>query len=240
MLVKPRIASSADSTPSAAPHEHASLVIAGSAQQRMIRAIGAWYSASPIASSVRPGSRPSSRALAGGHAERAPRPRRVIGVVAAVELDSGPNRDLVADERRHEELLVGGVDVLCDREHPRNHHRSGMALGETMAVVEVERVGEHPVRERGTDRPDPARVQQARRLLPRVDGMRVVKRDPRRRRRSAGDAHGGEVGDVQAEPALHAWRDIAEGETVDERDQMLVVAGAQHRPRLLDGRSQLP
>ena len=62
--MKPRAASSADSTPSDAPQAHASLVILGSAHDRIIGAIGAWYSARPSAEIVALGSSPSRRALA--------------------------------------------------------------------------------------------------------------------------------------------------------------------------------
>ena len=62
--MKPRAASSALETPVAAPQPQASFVIAGSATERMMGAIGPWYSASDSACAVVVASRPSRRAAA--------------------------------------------------------------------------------------------------------------------------------------------------------------------------------
>ena len=61
---------SAELTPTDAPQAQASFVIAGCATDRMMCAIGAWYSARPIAWWIAVASRPSSRAAAAA----APRP----------------------------------------------------------------------------------------------------------------------------------------------------------------------
>ncbi len=61
---------SAELTPTDAPQAHASFVMAGCATDRMMCAIGAWYSARPMALWIAAASRASSRDAAAA----APRP----------------------------------------------------------------------------------------------------------------------------------------------------------------------
>jgi hypothetical protein len=114
-----------------------------------------------------------------------------------VQRDPGPDPDLVADHHRLAEGPRRSIDRLGDRECRRDHHRSGVSLGEPVAVVEIEHVGQHAVGECGADRTDVAAVTEQRRFVARVDDGRVLGSDPRRRRRPAGHAHRGHIGEQQ-------------------------------------------
>ena len=111
----------------------------------------AWLPAMPSAFAARSASSPISRAATSAE-EKTPAtavacsPRAWNPCGAA---DGDPAHRLVADDRCLEHLLAGGSDLLPDGERGRQHHRRGMHQPAGVGVVEVQRVQQGAVGERG-------------------------------------------------------------------------------------------
>ena len=218
---------SAELTPTDAPQAQASFVIAGCATDRMMCAIGAWYSARPIAWWIASASEAEQPCGGSGGAEAAPRAAGVVAVVARVERDAGADRDLVAHDDGEQELLGGRVRELGGGERRGDDDRARMPLREAVAVVVVEDVGEDAVAPRGADRAEAAAVEQRRGLVAGVDRRRVGGRQLRRRRRPPGDADRREVGQQQPHVLAHGGRDVGPAQVADELD----LRGGAHARR---------
>ena len=132
----------------------ASLVIAGSATERMIARSGRGTRPAPAAWPSCSASSPSSRRWR-PRRQRAPRPGGVVLGGAVVRANAGADRDLVAD--RDASIIVRrSAPVAFGRGQRRgDHHRPRMPLGQPVAVVVVEYVGEHAVRPRRAGRAPP-------------------------------------------------------------------------------------
>ena len=209
---------SAELTPTDAPQAQASFVIAGCATDRMMCAIGAWYSARPIAWWIAARLQAEQPCGSSSGAEAAPRAAGVVAVVARVERDARADRDLVAHDDGEQELLGGRVRELGGGERRGDDDRARMPLRETVAVVVVEDVGEDAVAPRGADRAEAAAVEQRRGLVAGVDRRRVGGRQLRRRRRPPGDADRREVGEQQPHVLAHGRRDVGPAQVADELD----------------------
>jgi hypothetical protein len=76
---------------------------------------------------------------------------------AAVGLDrrrrprgADPQRDVIAERERVEDLLVGGAQRLRHCEHGRNDAGAGMASRAAMTVIDIERARRSRIRHRRT------------------------------------------------------------------------------------------
>jgi hypothetical protein len=132
----------------------------------------------------------------------------VGGLVARVQGDAGADRDLVADRGRDEHVPRGRVDALRGREHGRDDDRARMALGQAVAVVHVEDVGEDAVGPRGAEHAEAAAVVQRGRLVARVGQGGVVGGDAGRGRGPPGDADRAQVGVQQPQVAADRGRKV--------------------------------
>ena len=151
-----------------------------------------------------------------GRAEPTPRAGGVVGRVARVQGDARANRHLVADDDRGEQVIRVGVGELRGGERRRDHDRPRMALGETVAVIEVERVGKHPVGPGGAGRAEPPAVVQRGGVVAGADDLRVLGGDQAGRRPAAADADRRHVGEQEPDAMADADRDIREREALDE------------------------
>ena len=208
-LVKPRAASNVASTPSLAPQAHASFVISGSATDRMIGAIGAWYSASPRACSNSSSPRLDTGRQPARAGER-PRPH-VIARITLVQRDSGPDRDLISHDDRQREVLRVGVRQLRGGHGGWDHHCPGMSLRQAVPVIQVEHVCKHAVRPGRAHGAGPTSVEECDGVVTGVHRRGMVGSYPRRRGRAPRDANRGEVGEQERRPISRPWPDAPRG-----------------------------
>ena len=115
-----------------------------------------------------------------------------------------------------------GLDALRDRQRPRDHDRAGMPLGEPVAVVEVEHVGQHAVSERGPDGAGATAVDEQRRVGRWVHLDGVVGGDARCGRGPAGGADRRHVGQQEREPVAGGVAQVADPEGGDELAECLI------------------
>ena len=151
-------------------------------------------------------------------AEAAPGAARVVAVVAGVQRDAGPDRDLVADDDGGQQLLVRRVGELGGGERGGYDDGAGMALREPVPVVEVQDVREHPVAPGRADGADPAAVEQRGRLVAGMHGRRVGGGERGRGCRPARDADHREVGEQQPDVLADRAGNVGPAQVADELD----------------------
>jgi hypothetical protein len=110
-----------------------------------------------------------------------------------------------------------------------------------VSIIEVEHVRQDAVGERRADSPEAAPVEQRRRLVARVNRERVVERYVGGRCGASRDADRGEVREQGSGAAAHAFRDIVNRQSPDERNRLAVCSDRPaDRVRLLDAPGLLP
>lgn len=133
------------------------------------------------------GGQPQDLAGRRGRAQRPPGPGPVIVAVARVERDPRADRHLIAGDQGRQKRRARGCPTLGGGQRGREHHGARMSFDRPVAVVDVERIGQAPIREGGPRGTRPEAREQDARLCPAPRARRRGGGDPGHRRAAPGD-----------------------------------------------------